>query len=376
MCSDNIIKKIALSFIPGAGPTVIRRLVSYCGGIDEVFESSYEKFTKVQGIGQHLAKKIIAGRNDAIERAKQEYEYIINNDIEFISCFDKAYPNRLKQCDDAPTVLYYRGAPAFNTQKILAVVGTRKPTRYSVDMCVSIMSELIKRHKNIVVVSGLAYGVDACSHKEALKNSIPTWAVLGHGLDLIYPKKHTSMANQIIEQNGAVITEFQHKCYIDPSNFVKRNRIIAGLADAVLIIDSGRKGGSMITADLANQYNRDVFAVPGLVNRKGGNGCNLLIKSHRANLVESYKDIEYITGWDADALTKSNAEPKMSIPENLSDNEIAVIEILKEEQYVDLDYLTKNSGLNTSTVSLVLLELEFKNIVRSLPGKIFSLIKN
>lgn len=376
MCGDDVIKKLALSFIPGTGPTVIRRLVSYCGGVDEVFESNFEKFTKVQGIGKHLAKKIIAGRNDALERAKQEYEYVVNNEIELISCFDKDYPFRLKQCDDAPTILYYRGKPRFNTNKILAVVGTRKPTRYSTDMCVSIMNDILKRHANIVVVSGLAYGIDSCAHREAINSKVPTWAVLGHGLDLIYPKKNTALANQILEQDGAILTEFPHKCYIDPSNFVKRNRIVAGLADAVIIVDSGRKGGSMITADLANQYNKDVFAVPGLVTRKGGNGCNMLIKSHRANLLESYKDIEYITGWDADALNSKSSEPKLLIPENLNENENVIVEVLKEEQYVDLDYLTKKSGLATSTVSLVLLELEFKNVVRSLPGKIFSLIKN
>jgi DNA processing protein len=375
MFDVDLVHKLALSFIPGTGPMVIRKLVSYCGGVEGVFTSSCDTFNRVRGIGKSLAKKITIGRVEAIERAKLELEYLANNDVEFLSCFDALYPERLKQCDDAPIVLYYKGNPDFNATKILAVVGTRKPTHDAIDVCNSILYDLSLRHKNLVIVSGLAYGIDAIAHKEALNNNLPTWAVLGHGFDTIYPKQNTKLAQKIIEENGAVLTEFSYKSVIDPSNFVKRNRIVAGICDALLVVDSGRKGGSMITADLANQYSRDVFAIPGSIQRSGGNGCNLLIKSHRANLVESYLDIEYITGWQPEIENIKTEQSKLLLETELNGNEKIVVEVLKQEQYVDMDTIVKRSELDAGTVSLVLLELEFKRIVRSLPGKIFSVHK-
>lgn len=375
MNAPDSIKKLALSFIPKAGPSVIRKLVAYNGGVDSVFNNSLNQLTSVNGVGTVIAKNVISNRKDALERAKLEYEYLINNEIDCITYFDNTYPLRLKQCEDAPLSLYYKGIPDFNAPKVLAVVGTRKPTRESLEICKQIIAQLAQRHTNLVIVSGLAYGMDACAHKAALDNNLPTWAVLGHGMETIYPKANVSLAQSILKSGGAIITEFAHKSKIDPSNFVKRNRIIAGLSDAILVVDSGRKGGSVITADLGNQYNRDVFAVPSSINRLGGNGCNLLIKSHRANLTESAKDIEYITGWSPKESDKHDSQHTIILPSDLSNNEQLVVDVLKNEKYVDMDSIVQKTKLDNSIASLTLLELEFKGVIRSLPGKIFSISK-
>jgi len=327
-------------------------------------------------MGEFIVSKIVRSRLNAIELAQQEMEYCIRNEIAFVSFVDKDYPEHLQECEDAPLLLYYKGKPDFNSEKQISIVGTRNASRYGIDFCNKIVSQIAERHPNAVVISGLALGIDGAAHKATLKAGLKTWAVIGHGFETIYPSEHHNLAGEIITKNGAIITEYHHNSKIRPSNFVERNRIVAGMSKAVLVVESGKRGGAMITADLGNQYNRDVFAVPGYIDRAGGNGCNLLIKSHRAHLVEDIEDIEYITGWKPD--TERERTTKIEFPDNgkFKDEELKILDAMKTEQYIDFDGLLAKTGLNTGQISTSLLELEFRGIIRSLPGKIFALRKH
>jgi DNA processing protein len=240
----------------------------------------------------------------------------------------------------------------------------------SANICNELIRDLNENGHNAIIVSGLAYGIDIVSHKAALKNSLKTIAVLGHGLDRIYPSSHKKIAKNIISQ-GALLTEFLSDTNPDRANFVKRNRIIAGLSDATIVVESAEKGGSLITADIANSYNRDVFAFPGRVNDKYSVGCNKFIKSNRAALIENFKDLEYILGWDVGEAKPKVIQKKLFV--NLSDDEKIIVEFLKENDKQSIDIICVKTNFPMSKVSAMLLNLEFSGIVKSLPGKYYSL---
>ncbi|HOY39703.1 MAG TPA: DNA-processing protein DprA [Bacteroidales bacterium] len=370
------IYKLAISRVPGMGCITARKIVSIVHDLEVVFLEKASVLKRISGIGDFAAGKIARNRQSALELAHQELEYCVRNEISFISFIDKGYPLQLQECEDAPLLLYYKGCPDFGNVKNISVVGTRNVTRYGSENCNKIVSQIAARHPEAVIISGLALGVDGIAHTAALKSGLKTWAVIGHGFETIYPGEHYGLAADILEKEGAIITEYPHNSKIRPSNFVERNRIVAGLAKAVLVVESAKKGGAMITADLANQYNRDVFALPGAVDRMGGNGCNLLIKTHRAHLCEDVEDIEYITGWKPNAETKNCQSIEFPDDGRFSEQELLILEALKKEQYNDFDGLLTKTGLTTGQISTSLLELEFRGIIRSLPGKIFSLRKS
>jgi len=309
-------------------------------------------------------------RDVALREAEAELKFIEDNDINVVFYLDENFPQRLLNCPDSPTTLYYKGDIDFNASRILSVVGTRNATEYGKENCDKIIKALASHAEKTVIVSGLAYGIDICAHKAALKYKLPTVAVVGHGFHLMYPAQHRKYAEEIIQQGG-LISEFNSKSVIDPRHFVRRNRIIAGMADATLVVESARKGGSLITAEIANSYNRDVFAFPGRIGDVYSQGCNHLIKTNQAHLIESVSDLEYILGWENDLSKKDAVQAKMFV--ELSPEEDLIVGLLSHEGNLGIDMLSIKSNLPMSRVSSLLLKMEFEGLVRALPGKIYAL---
>lgn len=366
---DDLLKyKIGISQIPGVGSILAKKLIAYTGSLEAVFKESKRNLLRIPGIGDFLADAII--NHQKLEKVNAEIEFIQKYDIHYSFYLDDEYPSRLKQCNDAPVILYYKGTIDFNKEKVVSVVGTRSATDYGKEFCAKLVDDLSARHKDLIVVSGLAYGIDVCAHRAAIRNNVPTIAVLGHGLATLYPSAHKNTAREIVN-NGALLSDFTSDVEPDRNNFVKRNRIIAGMADAVVVVESGKEGGALITADLANSYNRDVFAFPGRVNDEWSKGCNKLIKTNKAAMIESVEDLEYIMGWDA----TSRTQPKqMSLFNDLTAEEQILVNLLKEENNLMIDVICIRTDLPVSKVSPLLLKLEFMGLIKSLPGKVYRLI--
>jgi len=293
--SNDLIYKIALSFIPNIGSVNAKKIISIAGSPKGVFDEKINVLSKIKGIGKKAEN--LKNKKQIFEYAEREIEFLIKNNYHYSFYLDEKYPHRLKNCTDAPINLFYSSNFDFNKSKIISVVGTRKATDYGKDVCNKLITELAENNHNVTIVSGLAYGIDVCSHKVALKNNLDTIAVMGTGLNRIYPALHKNIAHKISEQ-GCLLTEFTSQRPPEKTNFARRNRVVAGISDATIIVESGAKGGSLITADIANSYNRDVFAFPGKIGDEYSAGCNKLIKINKAALIESYKDIEYILGWE------------------------------------------------------------------------------
>ncbi len=357
---------LALHFIPGIGDILLKQLVSYCGSAQEVFRQPKHKLIRIPGIGQVTADAIHNGR--PLHLAEQEVHRAEKENVQLIFCTDTAYPHRLKAIEDAPAVLYVKGNTNLNALRAVGVVGTRNATSYGKG-CVE---ELIKGLVNYqaLIISGLAYGIDVHAHREALRLGLSTVAVLGSGLDVIYPARHYETAQKMTNQ-GALITENPFGSQPDAHNFPQRNRIIAGLCDALIVVEAGEKGGALITAELANGYNRDVFAVPGNIHSTYSIGCNRLIKTHKANLLTCVNDLEYIMGWSQEQV---NAAAQLSLDlGKLSEDERRVLTIMREKKrQLSIDELGYMTGYPPTTLSSILLGLEFKNLVKALPGKIFT----
>jgi DNA processing protein len=369
MINDDLKYKIALSLVPKVGHITAKKLVSYVGSFEGVFKESKKNLIKIPGIGSVLANSIV--NTDSLSKADEEISFITKNNISPILYLDKKYPERLKHCEDAPILIYTLGEVDLNSRKVLSIVGTRKATTEGVAFCKKLIKDLKDREHDPVIVSGLAYGIDAVAHQEALNNQLKTIAVLGHGLDIIYPASHKKLAKDILKQ-GMLITDFPSKSIRDKNNFIKRNRIIAGLSDATIVIESGEKGGSLITADIANSYNRDVFAVPGRVSDLYSKGCNSLIKANKAAMLTSIEDLEYMLGWEPGE--KGSKDVQRDLFVSLSNEEKIIAEILKEFEELPIDSICLKCNMSTSKVSPILLNLEFMGVVKTLPGKKYKLI--
>ena len=277
-------------------------------------------------------------------------------------------------CYDSPALLYYRGNADLNASKIISVVGTRNNSAYGKMVCEKFIEQL--RSENILIVSGLAFGIDTIAHKASLKNNLKTVAVLAHGLDRIYPEQNRSLAKQVTE-HGGLLTEFISNTSPDKQNFPKRNRIVAGMCDAVIVIESGAKGGSLITAELGNGYNKDVFAIPGRTNDAKSEGCNYLIKNNKAALINSADDLLEMMGWSVrlrSGLEKGSSKKQRELFIELSPDEKIVVDILQQQDSIQIDELYFKSGLSSSEVATALLMLEMQNVVASLPGKVYRLL--
>ncbi len=356
---------VALHLVPGVGDFLIKQLVSYCGSAEEVFRQSSARLLKIPGIGEITARaiqegKLLAQAEKELRKAEREFTQIL-----FFT--DKAYPLRLRGIDDAPSMLYVKGNINLNHPKTIALVGTRQATPYGKEQVEKLIEDLVPHAP--LVISGLAYGIDIHAHKLALRHHLPTVAVLGSGIDVIYPAAHKEIANKMVDQ-GALITENGFGTAPDAHNFPARNRIIAGLCDALIVIEAATRGGALITAEIANSYNKDVFAIPGNLGSIYSEGCNKLIKIHKANLLTSVKDIEYIMNWNV-LDTKSEAQLSLDLS-MLEPDELAVLTVLKEKKNPTLiDEICFKTGMEQGLLASVLLSLEFKNLVASLPGKMY-----
>jgi DNA processing protein len=306
-------------------------------------------------------------QQQVFERAAQEAEFIRHYRITPLFCLDPAYPEKLRHCEDAPMMLYFKGQPAWSGRRILSVVGTRSPTGYGREVCEQIIQGL--GGLGVLIVSGLAYGIDTIAHRAALAGDMPTIGVLAHGLDTVYPYVNRPLAEKMLE-NGGLITEFISRTRLNRDYFPRRNRVIAGMADATLVIESADKGGALITADIANSYNRDVFAVPGRVNDAKSSGCNRLIHNNKANLVQSASDICYLMGWDE---PHSSASRQQKLFHELDDDERKIYSLLSIGKEAGIDDIYLGSGMTAGQVAAVLLKLEFEGLVKCLPGKRYRL---
>lgn len=358
---------IALLEIPNIGTAIAKKLISKYGSAKEVFSLSYEKYKELGNIGNNIIESI--EKEHIFNTAIQQLEYCNNNNIEIISYYDKKYPKRLKHCFDAPLVLYFRGNCDLNNTKVIGIVGTRNATPYGKKMCSNVIEELSEQ--NVLIVSGLAYGIDITAHKESITSNTPTIGVLAHGLDNIYPKVHSKIAKQM-EVNGGLLTEYKINTRPNKENFPKRNRIVAGMCDAIIVIESAITGGSMITARLGNDYNRDVFAIPGRLGDVYSEGCNHLIKTNQAHLLQASKDISYILGWKTEKTTPKSIQKELFI--ELTKEERILIDTISEHKSISIDEISANLKIPISKASTQLLMLEFKGLIQQLPGKVYEMV--
>jgi DNA processing protein len=367
---DNLLKyKIGISLISKIGPVTAKKLIAYTGGVEAVFKEKKTHLLKIPGIGVQLANYIID--QNVLERAEKETEFIAKYQIDTYFYLDKEYPERLKQCNDSPIMLFAKGDFDFNEAKVLSIVGTRNATAEGKEFCNNLLASLTERGHKILIVSGLAYGIDIAAHKAAIKHNQPTVGVLAHGMDTIYPSVHAATAREMVK-NGGLVTEFLSGTKMDRNYFLQRNRIIAGMADATLVVESAISGGALVTADIANSYNRDVFAVPGCPLAKVSQGCNALIKRNKAALLESAEDLEYYMNWQIEAKNSKPVQKQLFI--TLSPDEEKIVEALKTEGKMPIDHICIHTDLPMAKVSATLLNLEFSGVVKCHPGKVFEVI--
>ncbi len=363
----SLLHQIALACIPGIGSVLARNLISYCGSPEEVFVTNKKHLGKVPGIGPKTIELI--RNHTAFERAERELSFIEKYKIRALFLTDSAYPKRLKNCFDAPVMLYFKGSADLNAGKVISIVGTRKATEYGRDICRELLAGLTAH--NPLIISGLAYGIDFLAHKEAIKNSMSTVGIMAHGLDRIYPSQHRPLAEKMVA-DGGLLTEFMSGTVPDRENFPKRNRIIAGLADVTIVVEANIKGGALITAELANSYNRDVFAYPGRITDEFSSGCNHLIKTNRASLITKLADLEYILGW-TNSQVQSGTRPQLGLAIDLSDEEKIITGVLQAKGSLIVDDLAILTGFPQSKLAVHILGMEMKGILIGLPGKVYKL---
>jgi len=365
--TDDLLYQIALTLIPNIGDVHAKALVNIYGNAQSIFKAKKKDLENIDGIGTVRASSIKSFDN--FQSSEDEIAFIEKYKIKPLFISDKNYPQRLLNCYDSPTLLYYRGTAELNASKIIAIVGTRHNTDYGKTVCEKIIEELSQ--ENILVVSGLALGIDTIAHKASLKNHLQTIGVLAHGLDRIYPSQNKTLAKQMTEQGG-LLTEFISQTTPDKQNFPKRNRIVAGISDAVIVIETGKKGGSLITAELGNNYNKDVFAVPGRVSDSKSEGCNYLIRNNKAALINNANDLLDLMNWNA--VEKPAIKKQRELFIELSPDEKLMVDILQEKGNVHIDELYFKSNLSSSAVAAALLMLEMQGIVASMPGKMYKML--
>ena len=362
---NDLLYQVALTLVPNIGSIQAKTLIDYFGDAEAVFKASPGKLSKVEQIGDVRAASI-KSFND-FERAEEEIKFIEKYKIQPIFIKDKTYPQRLRKCFDAPLLLYYRGNADLNHSKIISIIGTRTNTDYGKQITEKLIDDL--KGENVVVVSGLAFGVDAIAHKAAIQNSLPTIGVLAHGLDNIYPSQHKSLAKEML-QNGGLLTEFLQFTKPDRHNFPKRNRIVAGMADATIVVETAIKGGSMITAELAHNYGKDVFAFPGRNIDSKSAGCNYLIKNKHAELLTDAQQLIEKLGWQD---KKGSRKVQKQLIVEYSADEKVIIDLLTGKENIHIDELFLKSNLSSSAIAAAMLNLELQNIIISLPGKLYRL---
>ena len=366
--SSDLLYQLALTEVPGIGCVRAKTLVNELGTAQAIFKTKKNLLEKIDGIGSFAAENIKSFSD--FSNVEEEIKFIEQYKITPLFLTEKKYPQRLLNCYDSPTLLFYKGDADLNASKIIAVIGTRTHTEYAKQQTDKLIREL--KDQNVLVVSGMAYGVDAIAHKAAIRNELPTIGVLAHGLDQIYPSEHAGLAKDMLKNKGGLLTEFRSKTKPDKHNFPTRNRVVAGMSDATIVIETSVRGGSMITAELANGYNKDVFAFPGKVTDTKSAGCNYLIKTNKAMLLTDAQELIEVMGWE-ERNRKPGARSQKQLFIELTPDEKIVVDILKENESLHIDELNLKSGISSSAMAAATLNLELQGVLISLPGKIYKL---
>jgi len=368
MLHNELFYTLALLKVEGIGDVVAKKLIKHCGSSTAVFQSSKKSLIAIDGIGEFLYKNL--QEKAVFQLAEKELRFIEKEYISYSYFEDAIYPERLKHCVDGPTILFQSGTIDLQNKKLINIVGTRQITPYGIEFTKKLISDLAPL--NPVVVSGFAYGVDIVAHQAAMQNNLQTVGVLAHGLNQIYPKSHKKYVSQM-EQNGGFMTEFWSTSNPERENFIKRNRIVAGMCEATIVIESAEKGGSLITASIANDYNRDVFAVPGRISDKFSQGCNNLIKTQRAHLLNSAADLIYILNWDIVTKKESKSIQKQLFV-SLTEDEQKIYSYLINKEKELMDIIALDCDFPIFKISSLLLNMELKGVIRPLPGKLFEIV--
>ncbi|MDR2915492.1 MAG: DNA-processing protein DprA [Tannerella sp.] len=368
MASGERLYLIGLTLLKGVGDILSRHLLQYFGSAEEVFKVNRSLLEKVPGIGTYTAEQIEKARTKALKRAEKELLFVDKNKIDLYAFTDDNYPGRLKECQDAPVVFYYKGAVDLDAARIISIVGTRRMTDYGRKQTEILIRDMAEMFPELLVISGLAYGVDVHAHRSALKNNLPTVGVLAHGLDRIYPAVHRNTAAEMLAKGG-LLTDFMSETNPDRENFLRRNRLIAGLADTTIVIESAEKGGSLVTADIAFSYGRDVYAFPGRVTDEYSSGCNRLIQMNKAGLISSAKDLVMSLCWDSEAKCIPQ-QTLFSFPEK---PDHPVIRLLREKGEFHVNQLAAEMDMPIHKLTPMLFELELAGHIKALPGGIYKL---
>ena len=365
------IYSIALTMVPGIGHIGAKHLIDGMGNAVDVFRLRKEIPERIPEVSQRVVEALDCPQ--AVLRAEQEYEFIRKNRISCLSFHDEAYPSRLRECEDAPVVLFFKGNTYLNYLHILNIVGTRNATDYGTQICASFLRDLKALCPDVLVVSGLAYGIDIHAHREALANELPTVGVLAHGLDRIYPHVHRKTAVDMLEKGG-LLTEFLSGTNPDRHNFISRNRIVAGMCDATIVIESAEKGGSLITAELAEGYHRDCFAFPGRMSDEYSKGCNRLIRDNKASLLLSAEDFVQAMGWNMQTTLSEKVSVQRSLFIELSEEEQKIVAILEKLGNLQINSLVVEADIPVNKMTALLFELEMKGVIRVLAGGMYQLL--
>ncbi|RFM25981.1 DNA-processing protein DprA [Deminuibacter soli] len=368
MLHADLLYQLALLQVPQIGTVQARALVEYFGDARSIFTARKKELGALEQIGEVRAGNIKSFQS--FQKAEAEIGFIEKYKIQPLFITDSAYPQRLLHCNDAPTLLFYRGSADLNTAKVVSIIGTRTNTDYGREVTGQLISDLSQH--NVLVVSGLAFGIDAIAHRAALQHGLPTVGVLAHGMHTLYPSLHRSLAKDML-QNGGLLTEFTHEVGADKHNFPKRNRIVAGLCDATVVVETALKGGSIITASLANSYNREVFAFPGKTTDAKSSGCNELIQQNKAILLKNAQQLIETMGWETpQRVIRRNTATPLFI--DYSADEKILLQVLTLYDELHIDELHSVSNLAPGVVAASLLNLELYGMIQSMPGKRYRLI--
>ena len=366
--NNELLYQLALTLVPNIGDVHAKALLQYYGNAEAIFKADQTDLEKQEGIGTVRAKSIKNFTD--FNKAEEEIRFIEKYKIQPVFFSDAAYPQRLRNCYDSPTLLFYKGSADLNAQKIISIIGTRTYTEYGKHFTEKLVEELSAQ--NILIVSGLAFGIDAIAHRAAIKNKLQTVGIVGHGLDTIYPAEHNNLAKEMVKEGGGILTEFFSRTKPDKHNFPLRNRIVAGISDATLVVETNIRGGSMITAKLADSYNKDVFAVPGRINDTKSSGCNYLIKHNKAILLSGATDLLEVMGWNEKKKDKAKKQRQLFV--EFTEDEKTIVQLLQAKEVMHIDEININCRLSSSAIAAAILSLELQNIMASMPGKMYKLL--
>lgn len=366
--NGELLYQLALTQVPQIGDVHAKILVQHFGSAAAIFKAPASLLERIEGIGSIRAQSIRSFKG--FHECEKELAFIEKYKVRTLFLTDPGYPQRLLHCYDPPTLLFAHGRTDLNARHIVSVIGTRNNTEYGKQVTEKLIRELAPFQP--LIISGLAFGIDALAHRSAIKNDLRTVGVLAHGLDTLYPPEHAALARDMVKCQGGLLTEFRSGTKPDKHHFPTRNRIVAGISDAVIVVETGMKGGSMITAELANGYNKDVFAFPGKTTDAKSAGCNQLIKNNKAILISEAADLVSLMGWEEKPVLKKKKQKEIFI--ELSDPEKVIVEMMREKESLQIDEIHSRCALSNSTIAAALLNLELQQVVESLPGKVYRLL--